>query len=184
MIMTSPVPDYEEIVNAILNEGDPDIDGLPVGIQEYYLSGHSKDIDIIDGFEYTNEWIAGQPALKEFLEKELSDWWEDQLHDDPEIFRGWLDGNDVKISMEGYLETLINDLVGIYRERITETWTCEECGKEISEKHPHGHPDSIVRVGIPKDYPDGLPEGVHPSDVEYTKHLYCNTCHRKLFLNR
>ena len=35
MIMTSPVPDYEEIVNAILNEGDPDIDGLPVGIQEY-----------------------------------------------------------------------------------------------------------------------------------------------------
>ncbi len=179
------IPDYGKIVNAILNEDHSDIYGEPEGLQEHHLSRHSKNIYIIDqAFEYSEEWIEGQPDLNEFLRKELDDWWGDQTHDDPEVFRNWLDGNKIVVHPDSYLDTLIKELLKNYRERITETWTCEECGKTISEKHPHGHEASIARVGIPDDYPDGIPLDVDTSTLKYTKHIYCDRCWRKLFLNR
>jgi len=184
MIMTSPIPDYDEIVNAILNEDHPEIDELPEGLQEYYLSRHSKDIHIIESFDFSDEWLAGQPDLYKFLKEALDDWWGDQTHDEPEIFRNWLDGNECKVHPDPYLDELIEELLKAYRERITETWTCEECGKEISEKHPKGHVDSLARVGTADDYPDGIPEDVDLSSLKYTKHIYCDRCWRKLYLKK
>lgn len=187
--------DYGKIVDAILNEdyhrqrrGEPvEVDTSPVGLNEYFLSNHSKNLHTIETFDFSNEWIESQPELHNFLKEELDDWWGDQTHDDPEVFRNWLDGNKILVYPDPYLDTLIEDLLKAYRERITETWTCEECGKEISEKHPLGHADSIARVGVPdpEAYPDGkIPEGVSMDTVEWTKHIYCDRCWRKLFLNR
>lgn len=183
-------PDYEVIVNAILNEdyhrqrrGETvEVDISPVGLQEYHLSKHSKNMNTIETFEFSNEWLERHPELYKFLRQELDDWWGDQTHDDPEVFRNWLDGNKIVVHPDSYLGTLVEDLLQTYRKRITETWTCEECGKKISEKHPHGHADSIARVGIPDDYPDGIPEDVDISSLKYTKHIYCDRCWRKLYL--
>uniref|UniRef100_A0A6M3MBD4 Uncharacterized protein n=1 Tax=viral metagenome TaxID=1070528 RepID=A0A6M3MBD4_9ZZZZ len=177
--------DYDEVIDAILAEDHSEIYEMPEGLHEYYLSRHSKNVYIIEqAFEYSNEWLEGHPKLNEFLKEELADWWEDQPHDDPEIFRNWLDGNKILVHPDPYLDTLTEELLKVYRERITETWTCEECGKTISEKHTKGHADSIARVGTPDDYPDGIPEDVDPSTIKYTKHIYCDRCWRKLFLNR
>jgi len=173
-------PDYDVIVNAILNEDDDDT--APVGLQEYYLSEHSKKMNTIESFEFSNEWIERHPELYKFLKEELDNWWGDQTHDDPEVFRNWLDGNKIVVHPDSYLGTLVEDLLQTYRKRITETWTCEECSKEISEKHPRGHADSIARVGIPDDYPDGIPEDADLSSIKYTNHIYCDRCWRKLYL--
>lgn len=180
--------DRDAVINAILEEekDHPD-DGEPVGLQEYYLSEHSKNIAIIEGFDFSDEWLKTQPALNEFLKEQLDDWWGDQTYDDPEVFRNWLDGNEIRVHPDSYLGTLVEELLSSYRKRITETWTCEECGKEISEKHPYGHPDCIHRLGIPDPevYPDGkVPEGVPTDEVKYVNHIYCDRCWRKLFLNR
>ncbi len=183
------VPNYDVIVNAILNEdfhqqrrGETvEVDTSPVGLQEYYLSEHSKNLNTIESFEFSNEWLERHPELYKSLREELDDWWGDQTHDDPDVFRNWLDGNEIRVHPDSYLETLVEELLKTYRERITETWTCEECGKKISEKHPTGHADSIARVGIPDDYPDGIPEDVDHSELKYTKHIYCDRCWRKLY---
>ena len=177
--------DCDAIVNAILDEDHPEIDEEPEGLHEYYLSGHSKDLAIIEGFDFSDEWLETQPALNEFLKEQLSDWWEDLPHDDPDIFRNWLDGNDIRISVgDAYLDTLIKDLLDTYRKRITETWTCEECGKTISEKYPRGHLQSISRIGIP-DTPDGkVPKDMLHSEIKYINHIYCYPCWKKLFIDK
>ncbi len=188
------IPDYDVIVNAILNEDfhqrrrgeSVEIDTSPVGLQEYFLSEHSKKMNTIETFEFSDEWLKRQPKLLYFLKSELDDWWTDQPHDDPEIFRNWLDGNEIRVHPDPYLEILVEELLKTYRERITETWACEECGKEISEKHPKGHEASIARVGVPDPevYPDGkVPKDMPTDEVKYVKHIYCDRCWRKLFLH-
>lgn len=183
--MTTPAePDWNKVINEILKEMDDPKDDRPVGLNEYHFSQHSKNIRSLEAFDWPTEWIEKRPNLKEFLEKELSDWWEDQLHDNQtEIFRGWLEGNDVRIPMEGYLgEELEPKLIALYRERITETHTCSTCGKEASEKYPFGHPDKIVRLGIPDPeiYPDGKPpKGMPIDDIQWKKMLYCEECWRR-----
>jgi len=169
-------PDWNQVVNDILDEGDPDIDGAPTGIDERYFTGHTKDIAIIEGFDYSIKWIESKPVLHEFLKEVFTDWWEDLGVDDSDFFEAWFNGGRFRYDCDAYLDDLVLKLVNLYRERIVETHKCSVCGKEISEKHPYKHPDSVVRVGHAVDYPDGVPMDTPTDEIEWKNNLYCYPC--------
>lgn len=171
-----PEPNWNQVIDEILKEMEDDDDvphvDEPVGIQEYHLSQHSKNISSLEAFDWSTEWIKERPVLLAWLEQKYEWWREDQLYDD-DGFQDWLNGTKHIVHGDAYLDELQKKLISLYRERITETYECEECGKTISEKYPYGHPDSIVRIGIAVD-------GTLPRDeVEYVRHLYCDPCWRK-----
>lgn len=177
--MVAQEPDWDEVVNAILDIGDSDIDSAPTGIEEYYFTGHSKDMAIIEGFHYSLEWIKSKPVLFEYLKERFTNWWEDQAHDDfDHLFMTWLEGGDIRNIIDGHLDDMVLKLTNIYRKRIVETHKCSVCGKEISEKHPYRHPDSIVRLGHPVDYPDGwIPKDTPRDEIKWKNKLYCHPCY-------
>lgn len=167
-----PEPNWNQVIDEILKKMEEDVEDEPVGIQEYHLSQHSKNIRSLEAFGWPTDWIKERPVLLAWLEQKYEWWWENQLYDD-DGFQDWLNGYKHMVHGDAYLDELQKKLISLYRERITETYECEECGKTISEKHPYGHPDSIVRIGIAID--DTLPR----DEVEYIRHLYCNACWRK-----
>lgn len=168
-------PDWNEVIDDILKESLKDFEDhkdAPIGIQEYFLSEHSKEIDRLEGFDWPDEWLKEQPILQTWLEQEYEDWWENQAYED-EGFRGWLEGHEIRIQGDSYIDELMKKLLALYRERITETYECEDCGKAISEKYPFKHPDSIIRLGIPTD--PTLPR----DEIHYVRHLFCYPCWEK-----
>lgn len=167
-------PDWNKIIDEILESmaEEDDEEEAPIGMQEYFLSQHSKNINSLEAFDWADEWIKARAPLLMWLEHEFEHWWEDQAHED-EGFRGWLEGYEIRVHGDAYLDKLQKKLIALYRERITETYECEECGKTISEKHPYNHSDSIVRLGIAID--NTLPR----DEIEYIRHIFCNPCWRK-----
>lgn len=118
------------------------------GVDEQYFSEHSKNLDIIDQFEWVEEFFKEHSELKAYLDDSLRAWWEDQIHDDPEVFWGWFLGDKIRISVhDGYVEDLVKILSKEYRKRITEVHKCSDCGAEISEVYPYGHEKHLHRIG-------------------------------------
>lgn len=175
-------PDWNTIIDEILKEMDDPEDVTPVGLDEYHFSQHSMNIRSIEAFDWPTEWIKDRPALLAWLEQEYEDWWENQLYDD-DGFQSWLNGHLIRIRGDAYLDELQKKLITLYRERITETYKCSTCNKEISEKHPWGHPDRLLKTGYadPDVYPDGIPEGTSTDDIQWKHKLICEECWRKDF---
>jgi hypothetical protein len=169
-------PDWNQVIDEVLKEMEEDGDYVradePVGIQWYHLSQHSKNIRSLEAFDWPDEWIRERPILLAWLEHEFEHWWADQAYDD-EGWRGWLEGYEIRVHDDAYLGELVLKLTNLYRERITETYECETCGKILSEKHPYGHPNAVVRLGIAID------NTVPRDEIEYIRHIFCNACWRK-----
>ncbi len=146
MTTKPPEPDWNSLIDVILEMDDEDRD-VPTGLQERYLSQHARNIAVLDVFHWPEEWVKGRPVLLLWLTHEFEHWWEGQAHED-EGFRGWLDGDKITIHGDAYITELNLKLLALYRERITETYTCSDCGKEASEKHPYGHPDKATKFHI------------------------------------
>lgn len=168
-------PNWNEIIGVILKDGDDD---RPTGIDEHHFTVHSKNISIIDGFHYNAEWIETRPVLFEYLKGIFTDWWEDLAHDDfADLFSPWLDGGKISFNCDSYIgETLVPKLLNLYKECIVETHECSVCGKTISEKHPYKHPDSLIRLGHPVNYPDGIPKDTPSDEIIWENRLYCHPC--------
>lgn len=135
-----------------------------VGLQETHFSEHSRNIAILEGFDYDISWAKAHSDLNEFLEGEFDDWWEDEKSS--YAFEQWWYGGKVELAASGY--DIANRLVEHYRLRIEDVHKCEECGREISEKYSDEHPRSVHRLGH------------RPSGTEvWTYSIYCKTCLRK-----
>ena len=171
-------PNWDEVIDAVLKDMDPETAAEPVGIDEHNFTEHSKNMAIIEGFHYSVEWIKTRPVLFEYLKEVFTDWWEDLAHDDfADLFSSWLDGGRISFSCDSHLgEEMVPKLLNLYKERIVETHECSVCGKEISEKHPHNHPDSLIRLGHPVDYPDGIPKDTPRDEIVWKNRLYCLPC--------
>lgn len=176
-------PDWNSLIEEILGEMDEEDMHVPTGVQERYLSQHTINISFLDVFNWPEEWIKEHPYLKNWLQQMFEDWWERQGED--EGLRGWLEGAKITVHGDAYIDELNRKLVTLYRERITETYTCSICGKEASEKHPFSHPDSVSKVGHadPDVHPDGTKD-VDRSDITWKYSLLCNACWREEHLPR
>lgn len=187
--MTTPAePDWNKLIDMILEymaDEDRDEAEDPVGLDHYYFSEHTRNLNRLDVFHWPDDWIKidAQPKsiLLMWLEHEYKEWWEEQAWEF-DGWRGWLEGFEIRVGGRGYIDDLNKKLLKLYRERITETHPCSICGKEASEKHPYGHPDHLIRLGQPDPdvYPDGKPpKGMPTDDIQYKKKLYCEECWRR-----
>ncbi|KKN06181.1 hypothetical protein LCGC14_1079880 [marine sediment metagenome] len=147
---TPPEPDWGSLIDEILGEDDENRN-VPTGTQERYLSQHTRNISFLEVFEWPKEFIDDRPYLKNWLQLKFEEWWEEQMHDAQYAdgaFENWMNGDKIIIHGDAYIDELNKKLVALYRERITETHTCSDCGKEASEKHLWGHPDSVHKLHI------------------------------------
>lgn len=146
-----------------------------VGKDEYYFSEDSKNLDIIYQFgdDLDLEWLKKYPKVMKFLEDMYKGTIED-LEANDDVFHAWFYGDQPHFKFEGYINTLIEELQKTYRKRITETYKCEDCGDEISEKHPHGHKNHLYRIGYQKDKTKPSKE-----DKDYKHVLLCRKCYRE-----
>lgn len=177
-------PSWELVVNAILVQMEDD--EKPVGLEgRGSLSQDTINLSHLDNFDWDDDWIKGYPELLKWLEHEYEHWWEDQLYDD-DGFQDWLNGNKHTVHGDAYIDDLNKRVMKLYRERITDTYTCSTCGKEASEKHPMGHPDHPIKQGYPDPdvYPDGVPKGMPTDDIQWKWHVICDECWEKAHGNR
>lgn len=158
-----------EIIDKILtSEFAKEFEEDKVGKDEYYFSIHSKNLDIINQFPFDSDFIKDNPELKEYLISNFRDFIENDILGDAEIFLSWFEGDSRRIYFEGYINELIEDLLGEYILRITKTYKCEDCGKEISENFPCRHPNHLHRIGTKKK-----------TEKKYKNNLYCRACFDK-----
>ena len=172
--------DYESLVDEILSDSAKEFAESRVGKDEYYFSEHSKNLDIIDQFEFDMDWIKAHPELLKDLKSRFSEYAEDLAFEN-DLFEAWLYGHRITLRPEGYQSDLVKELRAKYQSRITETHKCEVCGVEISEKHPRSHPNSLSRIGFKKEKPVS-PDDPHDSR-NWDHKLYCRKCfdeHTKL----
>lgn len=138
-----------------------------VGRDEEYFSVHSRNLDIIYQFPLEKDFIDAHPELKEALQKEFEYYLTYHIAGDSDAFDAWLYGGRIAISDKGYDDTFHEELDIVYRKRITETYQCDQCGMEISEKHTYYHPQSLHRVGhSTKENPE-----------RYEWKIYCKKCY-------
>ena len=135
----------EKVVNWILEDSKDEEDD--VGEGKYYFSQHSKNLEIIGQFRFDKEFLKKHNLWGE-LRGELDDWIIDKLAREDGYLLDWLVGTDLNIWNDGkWLENLAQELEDTYRKRITETYKCQKCGTEISEKWWRGDPRSLHRIG-------------------------------------
>ena len=149
--------ELDRVIDAVLEECRDWWSDKPVGKNRYHFSVHSRNIDILHQYDYPMEFLRRHPQVMKWLRKQYEAVCELFIEDE-EVFEAFVYGGDITNHFSGVIEKLVEKLVKRYRERITETYRCEECGAEISERYPVGHPKHLHRIGIIKNYiPEASP---------------------------
>lgn len=176
-------PSWELVVDAILVHMH-DVDEKPVGLEgRGSFSQHTINLNSLEHFDWNDDWIKARPVLLAWLEHEFKHWWEDNAYDYEEAWRGWLEGYKITVHGDAYIDSLTKRLMKLYRERITETHPCSNCGKQASEKYSWGHPDKLIKQGYldPDIYPDGIPmdPDFDRDSLEWEWRIICDGCWEK-----
>jgi len=159
---------FNRVIDEILaSEDAKEYEDEKVGKNEYYFSEYSKNMDIIEQFTFNEDFLKKDSEFYGYLKELFKEYIEEEITNNEDFFRSWLNGERLSISFEGYIgETLIEDLMVEYRKRIKSNYNCESCRKIISERFPFGHRNHLYRIGIKKT-----------NGEEYEETLYCKACY-------
>lgn len=153
--------DLNKLIDDILNSEVYEEE--PVGLNEYFFSEHSRNLNIICQFDWKENFVKEHADLLEYLRKGLKEFFEEKTTDDT-VLLDWLYGGKSTIYFDGFLSELDEELEAVYRGRIKESYKCSNCGAEISEAFPFRHSKSLHRIGFLQ------------GDGTYKNNLFCKRC--------
>lgn len=168
---------YNQLVDAIIEYNKEWMDKEKLGLDHYYLDRDNLILETIAQFEYPKKFMEKQFDDIIGLMVHIKDKFRLYIHNleaEDELYDIWFKGGTISLNPDGWCRVLTIRLETTYRKRVTTTYNCAKCDKEISFKHHYGHPASMLKIGTPVNRivtVDGVAQHL------YEHNTYCFKCH-------